>query len=107
MSLRSVYKQRDQILITKKHYYDDVKEKKPELLVLDSAYKLRVLIYEDERKQTGDISLIEIRTYNLTDHNIKRVIRGLMKVPWAQCLLSRRVIVSNLALLKKDKGNKD
>ena len=93
--------------MTKKHHYDGIKERKPELLVLDSACKLRVLIYEDERKQTGDISLIEIKIYNLGDYSIKRVIRGLIKVPWAQCVLSRRVIISNLALLKKEEGSKD
>ena len=91
----------------KKHNYDGQVSMIHELLVLDSAFKLKVLVYEDERKKTGDISLIEIKTFNLIDHSIKRVIRALMKVPWTQCLLSRRAIVCNLLLLKNDDKSKD
>ena len=61
-------------------------------MLLDTSYKLRILMYENRKKQTSEVSLVEYKSINLADLSLKRLIRSLELIPWQKIVLSEKAI---------------
>lgn len=98
---RSIYKQKDMILqlnldseeLLSKEHINMTDARK--IILLDSAYKLKVLMYENRKKQTSHVNLIEVKTIDLTNQPIKRLMRSLQLIPWQEIVISEHAIYCN------------
>jgi len=61
--------------------------------LLDSSYKLKVLKYENSKKHTSVVSLINTSTVDLADFKIKRLFRSLEYIPWQKLVVSKTAIL--------------
>lgn len=97
----SLYKQKDKILVVQLNHerHPTRNENKiylqgGQFLIIDQSYTLRVLEYENKRRQTADPSLMVVSSISLVDFSIKRLMRALDLMPWSSCVITSNSLIS-------------